>query len=328
MPRKIGKAVVAELKKRSEKGLSLAKQMLLAEKMDYPKLREALEHYLTNWNDSTHPGLFSIACEAVGGNPDYAMPPQAAIAMMAAAFDIHDDIIDESETKHGVPTVYSKFGTGIAILLANAFLIEGFKLLVDSAAVLPKERGKSVFEAYKKLLFEVGNAHALEVGLKGRENVALSDYLKIIEMKAAGVEADVYLGALFGGGNDVEVEASARLGRILGILVTLREEFIDVFEIEELCQRIAAQDLPIPLLFAMQDQKTENKIKEILLKPKITRKNIDILVDVTLEATRVKKLKEKMQLLIEEGISLSNILPPSKLQHKLQVLLQFMLEDL
>jgi geranylgeranyl pyrophosphate synthase len=323
----MGKTVVAELKKRSEKGLSLAKQMLLAEKMDYPKLREALEHYIANWNDSTHPGLFSMGCEAVGGNPEYALPPQAAIAMMAAAFDIHDDIIDESETKHKVPTVYGKFGTGIAILLGNAFLIEGFKLLVDSTAVLPKEKGKSGLEAYKNLLFEVGNAHALEVGLKGKKNVAASDYLKIIEMKAAGIEADIYLGALFGGGNDMEVEASARLGRIIGILVTLREEFIDVFEIEELCQRIAAQDLPVPLLFALQDQISENRIKEILLKPKITRKDIDNLVDVTLEAGAVKKLKVEMKLLMEEGTTLSNALSPI-LRQKLQVLLQFMLEDL
>jgi geranylgeranyl pyrophosphate synthase len=328
MPRKIGKIVVADLKKRSEKGLSLAKQMLLAEKMGYPKLREALEHYIANWNDSTHPGLFAMACEAVGGDIKDALQAQAAIAIMAAAFDIHDDIIDESETKHKVPTVYGKFGTGIAILLGNAFLIEGFKLLVDSAAVLPKERGKSMLEAYKKLLFEVGNAHALEVGLKGRKNVAPSDYLKIIEMKAAGIEADVYLGALFGGGNDIEVEASARLGRILGILVTLREEFIDVFEIEELRQRIAVHDLPLPLLAVMQDKKAAGEVHRILSKYRLSEEDITKLLNVTLEAEPVLEIKEKMQLLMGEGIHLAKKLPNSKPQGKLQAFISFMLEDL
>ena len=327
MPRKIGKTIVADLRKRSDRGLSLAKQMLLAEKMDYPKLREALEHYLSNWNDFTHPGLFSMACEAVGGKPDSTVSAQAAIALMAAAFDVQDDIIDESETKHKVPTVYGKFGIEIAILLGNAFLIEGFKLLVDSAETLPKERGTMVLEAYKKLLFEVGNAHALEVGLKGGKNIDPDAYLKIIEMKAAGIEADVYLGAVFGGGNDVELEASARLGRILGILVTLREEFIDVFELEELYQRIAAQELPIPLLLAIEDTKEGNTIKKILSKPKITRKDIDNLLDATFESKGVKGLKTKMQLLIKEGVTLTNNFKPS-LQQKIQVLLQLMLEDL
>jgi len=328
MTPKMGKVIVADLKKRSKKGLEFAKQVLQAEKIDHPKLHDALEHYLTHWNEFTHPGLFSIACEAVGGDPDGVVPTQAAIAMMAAAFDIHDDIIDKSRVKHKIPTVYGKFGAEIALLLGNAFLIEGFKLFVDSTKTLPKEKEKRALETIKKLMFEVGNAHALEVGLKERKNVTPNDYMKIIEMKAAGIEADIHLGALFGGGEDIEVKALARLGRILGILATLRDEFIDIFETEELCQRILVQDLPLPLLFAMQDQEAKGKVMSIISKPKITKSDVAELVDVTLEAETVVKLKDKMQLLIREGLNLTNNLPKEKLRSKLQVLLSFMLEDL
>ena len=38
--------------------------------MDYQELHEALEYYLSNWCDFTHAGLFSLSCEAVGGDPD------------------------------------------------------------------------------------------------------------------------------------------------------------------------------------------------------------------------------------------------------------------
>jgi len=328
MTPKMGKVIVADLKKRSKKGLELAKQILRAEKIDYPKLREALEHYLTHWSDFTHSGFFSIACEAVGGDPDGAVSTQAAIAMMAAAFDVHDDIIDKSKVKHKIPTVYGKFGAEIALLLGNAFLIEGFKLFVDSTVILPKEKEKSALETLKRLLFEVGNAHALEVGLKERKNAAPNDYMKIIEMKAAGIKVDMHLGALFGGGENAEVEALAKLGRILGILGTLREEFIDVFEIEELCQRIAVQDLPLPLIFAMQDPEAKRKVMSITSKFKITESDVAELVDITLEAEPVVKVKEKMQLLTEKGLHLMNRFPRAKLRSKLQHLLSFMLEDL
>jgi geranylgeranyl pyrophosphate synthase len=130
------------------------------------------------------------------------------------------------------------------------------------------------------------------------------------------------------GGEDAEVEVLAKLGRILGILVTLREEFIDVFEIEELCQRIAVQDLPLPLTFAMQDQETKGKVMNIISKPKITQSDVAELVDLTLEVEPVVKLKEKMQLLIEDGLRLTNNLPNAKPQNKLQALLSFFLEDL
>jgi len=324
----MGKVIVADLKKRSEKGLELAKHILQAEEINYPKLFEPLEHYLAHWDEFTHPGLFSIAYEAVGGDPDVVAPTQAAIAMMAAAFDIHDDIIDKSKVKHKITTVYGKFGAEMALLLGNAFLIEGFKLFVDSTLILPKEKEKSALETLKRLLFEVGNAHALEVGLKERKNVAPNDYMKITEMKAASIEADMHLGALFGGGEDAEVEVLGRVGRILGILATLRDDLIDVFDIEELRQRIFVQDLPLPLLFAMQDQEAKGKVMNILSKPKITSGDVATLVDFTLEAKSVVQLKNQMQLLIEEGLNLLKNLQTTKLQSQLQALLSFMLEDL
>jgi geranylgeranyl pyrophosphate synthase len=324
--KKQGELVVAELARRSERGLKLAKKVLVAEKMEHPKLREALEHYLNTWRDFTHPGLFSMACEAAGGAPSDSESAQAAIAMMAAAFDIHDDIIDQSKTKHGIPTVYGKYGTEIAILLGNAFLIEGFKLIVDASDALPKERGKRALDVYKTLLFEVGNAHALEVGVKGKRNVAPSEYFKIIEMKAAGIEADMHLGALFGAKNEAEIEALARLGRIIGVLVTLREEFVDVFDLEELRQRLPLQDLPLPIRFAMQDKNIKKAIQSILEKPKITKKDVENLVDITLESEGGKKLKGKMQNLMTEGLSLASILP--RFHGMLQVFLHSMLEDL
>jgi geranylgeranyl pyrophosphate synthase len=327
MTPKAGKVIVADLKKRSKKGLEFAKQILQAEEIEYPKLREALEHYLVHWNDFMHPGLFSIACEAVGGNPDDAVSTQAAIAIMAAAFDVHDDVIDESETKHKVPTVYGKFGSEMALLLGNAFLIEGFKLFVDSTKILPNEERKSTLVTIKKLFFEMGNAHALEVGLKKKKHVTLDEYMKITEMKAASIEADMYFGALFGRGKDAEVEVLAKLGRILGILATLRDDLIDVFDIDELRQRILAQDLPPPLLFAMQDQKIEAKVLNTISKPAITKDDVATLVEFTLGAPLVLKLRTKMHLLIKTGLPLTKELQP-KPRRKLQDLLSFMLEDL
>ncbi|MGB9741370.1 MAG: hypothetical protein ACPLW5_06405, partial [Candidatus Bathyarchaeales archaeon] len=83
MVKKLGKKIVADLKKRSEKSLDLAKQILQKERIEDSTLSNALKHYIKNWNDFTHPGFFSLACEAVGGNPDDAVSAQAAIAMMA-----------------------------------------------------------------------------------------------------------------------------------------------------------------------------------------------------------------------------------------------------
>ena len=92
--------------------------------------------------------MFSISCEAVGGNPDDFLQAQAAIAILAASFDLHDDMLDKSRmAKHNVPTVYGKFGLEMALLLGDACLIEGLKLLVDSLAIFPDEKKKKALRS-------------------------------------------------------------------------------------------------------------------------------------------------------------------------------------
>jgi hypothetical protein len=66
----------------------------------------------------------------------------------------------------------------------------------------------------------------------------------------------------------------------------------------------------------------------IISKPKITKSDVAELVDFTLDAKPVVKLKEKMQLLIKNGLTLTNNLPNAKRRNKLKALLSFMLEDL
>jgi geranylgeranyl diphosphate synthase type I len=323
-----GKKVVADLQKRSKKGLHFAKKVMKKEKMQHPKLRHALNHYLYYWSDFTHAGLFSVACDAVGGSSDKAVPTQASIAMMAAAFDIHDDVIDQSIAKQKTPTVYGKYGVEMALLLGNAFLIKGFKLFVDTTKGLSEKNKEIAMDKIQSLLFQVGNAHALEVGMKENKKFTPKNYLKITELKAASVEADMYLGALFGGGKDKEIQVLAKIGRILGILATLRDDLIDVFDIEELNTRLTVSDLPLPLIFAMENRDVKEKANRIIAKPRLSDQDVAELVDATLESKPVIELKEKMKKLIDDGVNLVEKLPSSITRNKIQLLLSFMLEDL
>ena len=328
MSSKKGTEVVENLKRDSEKGLELAKQIMLSEKIEPLELHRALEHYIQNWVNCTHLGLFAMACEAAGGKIEDAVNVQAAIALMTASFDIHDDIIDKTKTKNKISTVYGKYGEELTLLLGNAFLIEGMILFAESTTIFPKEKALKILEITKNLLFEVGNAHSLEVCLKEKKRVNQNEYLKIIEMKAAAMEADLTLGAIFGGANDSQIEIFARLGKVLGILVLLRDELVDVFDIEELRQRLPVNDLPLPLLLAMQKTKTKAEINLILSRAKITQTEVSKLVSLTLDSEPVIEMKKRMQLLIGEGLELLNKLPKKKPLGKFQAIVSFMLEDL
>jgi geranylgeranyl pyrophosphate synthase len=174
----------------------------------------------------------------------------------------------------------------------------------------------------------VGNAHGLELGFRESKNTNPNEYIRILEMKAASIEADVCLGALFGGATEAETNLAARLGRIIGTLIMLREEFVDIFDEKELSQRVAIKDLPLPIIAAIKEEKTKQKIIKILSKPCKTETDFQALLNLTLKSKHVIEIRNKMQLLVEEGITLLNKLPQTKLQGTLQGLLTFMLEDL
>jgi geranylgeranyl pyrophosphate synthase len=325
--KKLSAVVLEELQKRSNKGLEFAKKTMLTERIEYGRLTEALELYVANWNDFTHPGLFSLACEAVGGDPNHAVSVQAAIAMMAAAFDLHDDIIDESYQKHGVPTVFGKHGRKITLLLGNAFLIKGFTHFCISIEELDLEKLREVVEVLQRSLFELGNAHALELDLRERTNAELGDYMRGVEMKAVSIEGDMRIGAIIGGGTHKEVEALARYGRILGTLAMLREEFIDVFDVEELNQRVSSEYLPIPILYAMQNTESKKEIEKLIAN-KITNRNVDVLVDTVFGTKNMRNLKKYMGKLVVEAINITSSVRNKDLRYQMQSFASSTLEDI
>ena len=321
-------SIIKELEKRSKECKKFVTESLLSERIEYQELREALEHYFSYWNDFSHPGIFSIALEAVGGNPAGQVEAQAAMAMLAAAFDIHDDIVDDSKTKHGCPTVFGKYGKDIALLLGNAFMIDGFTLMGRVACRLPPERSSDIFSVLKTSFFVVGNAHASELRLKRRLEASPEEYLKILKNKAASVEADMYIAAIIGGGSRLEVEALARYGRILGTLATLREEFVDIFEIEELNQRIKAEAFPIPVLYALQDKVLRKKIKKIMEKGELNSEDIEELLDFVLSSKPVAILRKRMLDLVNQASEETAIIPNKRAGVLLRRMAASTLEDL
>lgn len=321
-PRKLVKI----LEKKSKKGIELAKRKMLEEEIRSDVIRQALEYYMSNWEISTHPAPFTIAYEAVGGDPDKMVEAQAAIVMLSAALDIHDDVIDKSETKHGKQTLTGKFGPDVGLLLGNAFFVNGFMLLDDATSKLAPEKTQEVFRVTKKGLFEVGDAHALEFRFRQKAHADANEYMQVLKMKAVTTQMSMQLGAMLGGTNE-ETEALTKYGRILGTLAALREEFIDIFETQELNQRLQNECLPIPILYALKDRDSK-KIEDILSKRKVRKDESRDLLNLISRSKRVKALKNGMSVMIGEARDLICNMKNGESRDLLNALAASMIENL
>jgi geranylgeranyl pyrophosphate synthase len=325
--KKLIEQVAELLKKRGQKALQLAKESILQENIEFEPLQEALRYFMEEiWEDVLHPALLSLACEAVGGNPESTTHVGAALVLLAGGADVHDDIIDQSTIKDSKQTVFGKFGTDITLLVGDALLFKGLYMLHDACETLPKNQKHSILELAKHAFFEIGTAEAKEAIVKKKLDLSAEEYLNIIEMKVRVAEATVEMGAVLGNGTSGPIKAMGKYGKTLGMLMTIRDEFIDIFEPEELRNRVEKECLPLPILFTFKDSEKKKEITQLLREGNITEKTVDQILELVMEAKEILELKEEMLSLIGEGIQQLSLIKRCKGQ--LQLLLKSAIEDL
>jgi geranylgeranyl pyrophosphate synthase len=320
--------VIKLLTERSATTLGFAKKEILQEKRASKKINEAFKYYAKSWNDIMHPSLVSIGCEAVGGKTDDTESIQVAMLLLTAGFDVHDDIIDESETKYGNPTVYAKFGKNIALLIGDAFLMKALVLLHRLEKQIASEKMDAIWNIIDGLFFELGDAEALEASLKSNVDISTEECFRILKMKASTFEAHIRVGAIIGGAKQEIADRLGNYGRTLGTLVSIREDFIDVFEAEELQNRFESECLPLPILYAFKNKQTKKTIMGYLSKQKISDNDAEKIVDIMFDDENVEVLRNEIDHLAKEACDNIKDITNNKIVALMQTLIKGMIEDL
>lgn len=283
------------LQERGKEGLELSRKMALEEKIESKEAREALEYFMNEyWHDYTSSGLLSLVCEAVGGDPKITIPVAVSLTLISGAIDLHDDIIDQSENKGNKATVYGKFGKEIALLVGDALLFKGFTSLFDAVEKgVPTEKVVAISNIINKTFYELGNAEVLELQFRGRTDITPEEYLRVVRKKGADLEAYTRISAILGGASEETIEALGEYGRILGMLIILRDDMIDMLDPEETIHRIQKEHINIAILYALQNPEMDPEIKSILQKP-ITPENTEKLATLVDKAGGFAQLNEYM----------------------------------
>lgn len=284
------------LKEKGTEALDMAKQAILEKEFVSQKVKKAAVYFSEYWQDLARPTLISICCESVGGKADITTPIAASITLICGATDIHDDIIDKSKKKMSRPTILGKFGKDVALLVGDALLFEGFLLLHKACKNIQTEKSAKIYQVVSDMFFELGNAEALELQFRGRTDVTPEEYLSLLNMKAADVEACTRIGAIIGGGSEKEIDALGRYGRMLGSIMILRDDLADTTDYEEISNRIKHEPLPLPILLAMQNPEIKFEICDIISKKKIRKSDVEKI----LKLIRIGGVEQKIMELIKK----------------------------
>jgi geranylgeranyl pyrophosphate synthase len=86
-------------------------------------------------------------------------------------------------------------------------------------------------------------------------------------------------------------------GRNYGIVGTVIDEFMDLFDYTKFVNRLKNEVVPLPILCALQDSKIKTEILPLLEKFEVTQAEHDQIVRAVLNSEKVKKLQKTISTL-------------------------------
>ena len=186
----------------------------------------------------------------------------AALELLHVATLLHDDVIDEAQTRRGQETISARFGNRVAIYAGDYLLTVCYQLLSkysqDLAGIqIPTESMMRVVE---------GELSQMEESYK--TDVTIQDYLKRIEGKTAQLfMLSCMMGERFSGMG--ELERARHIGNSIGMAFQLLDDILD-YEVSSsefgkpVLEDVAQGVYTLPLIASLQ--KCEKELLPLLEK--------------------------------------------------------------
>jgi len=95
-------------------------------KGDPKQLYDAASHLILHGGKRLRPFLVLKSCQMLGGKQSDAMAAASAVEMIHNFTLVHDDIMDNDEMRHGVPTTHKKFDMPLAILAGDVLYSKAY----------------------------------------------------------------------------------------------------------------------------------------------------------------------------------------------------------
>jgi geranylgeranyl diphosphate synthase type I len=183
----------------------------------------------------------------------------SSLELIQACALVHDDLMDDSTTRRGAPTVHvdfaarhraagwlgtpERFGAATAILLGDIALAWADDML-RGAELWPDQLGR-VHTVWQAMRTELLAGQYLDMLTQAREDETPEAALQIDRYKTAAytVERPLHLGAAIAGAGPALVAAYRRFGADIGIAFQLRDDLLGMFGDPVVTGKPAGDDL-------------------------------------------------------------------------------------
>jgi geranylgeranyl diphosphate synthase type II len=167
-----------------------------------------------------------MSADFFGGNYKQALDASLAVEMFHNFSLVHDDIMDNAPLRRGHQTVHEKWDVNTGILSGDAMLILAYQLFETYEPKVFMQ----LAVLFSKTALEVCEGQQYDVDFETRNDVTISQYIKMIEYKTAVlIGASLQMGAIIADASQSCQEKIYAFGKNLGIAFQLQDDYLDAF---------------------------------------------------------------------------------------------------
>jgi octaprenyl-diphosphate synthase len=292
---------------------------------DLPLIQEVSKHLLKMRGKLFRPTL-ALLCSAIEGKPDpRAIPLAAAIELMHLATLVHDDSVDHSVLRRGLPTVNSLFSHQISVIMGDLLYSRGLRTLV-------KIGDMEIMRILTDVTNELAIGEMRQLGAIDRLGFTESEYFMLIRAKTASLlSAACETGAMCGA--PAHRRAMARYGERLGMAFQIADDILDYTENESVTGKPGGLDLKehkvtLPLIAALPTLSAAGRREVDLLfaTESPSDEQVATVIAVIGEAGGIDAARKRGEQLVQEAEETLSGLPMSPVRASLAEAIAYVLE--
>ncbi|WP_395044565.1 polyprenyl synthetase family protein [Flavobacterium sp.] len=189
-------------------------------------LYNPIQYILSLGGKRMRPILTLMTTEVFDVDAKKAIPAATAIEVFHNFSLVHDDIMDDAPLRRGNETVHEKWDVNTAILSGDAMLILAYQHFEEYEPKVFRDLAK----LFSKTALEVCEGQQYDVDFETRDDVTITEYLKMIQYKTAVlVGAAMKMGAIVAETSEENANLIYDFGLNLGIAFQLQDDYLDAF---------------------------------------------------------------------------------------------------
>lgn len=300
----------------------------------HSRLSDAMMHLVNGGGKRLRATLPWLVSKAVGDSHTGLLDIGAAIEIVHNFTLVHDDIMDDDDTRRGLNAVHIEYGLPTAINAGDAMLAIAFERLVSAKGLESKDVTPMV-NRLAWMVRRVSEGQQLDIEFEDRIAVSEEDYFEMIEGKTAVMFLTcAEVGARMAGADEETIQCMADWGLAVGLCFQLMDDLIDVLSDSDTLGKPAGSDLAqgkrtLMVIHALAGENSPSldKLKAVLGKgDNATQKEIDAGLDALNELGSVDYARNKAEMYHSKAHQCLDRLPDSPALKALRELTDYQLK--